>query len=145
MFAFDIQSEAIRLGQQRLLQAGLLARVEWIADCHSQIHKHLQGHPIAAAMFNLGYLPGGDKTITTTPTSSLQALQQCLDLLHPGGGVSIIAYTGHPGGQQEADAVQDWANRLPRQDYSLACHQPKGAKAAPLLLCIERKGVRSRF
>lgn len=48
--------------------------------------------------FNLGYLPGGDKTLITEPQITLEALNVAKDILMPGGLISLVVYVGHPGG-----------------------------------------------
>lgn len=48
--------------------------------------------------FNLGYLPGGDKTITTESETTLEALKVAKEILMPGGLISLLVYVGHPGG-----------------------------------------------
>ena len=48
--------------------------------------------------FNLGYLPGGDKTLITEPKTTLEALNVAKDILMPGGLISLVVYVGHPGG-----------------------------------------------
>lgn len=48
--------------------------------------------------FNLGYLPGGDKTLITEPHTTLKALNVAKDILTPGGLISLVVYVGHPGG-----------------------------------------------
>lgn len=48
--------------------------------------------------FNLGYLPGGDKTIITKPETTLPALEAAKGILMPGGLISLVVYVGHPGG-----------------------------------------------
>ena len=56
-------------------------------------------------MFNFGYLPGGDHELTTRGETSVAAVSQAMDLLAPGGRMTLTFYTGHPGGPEEADAV----------------------------------------
>ena len=63
---------------------------------------------VAAAMFNLGYLPHGDKALVTQPDSTARALHACLSLLKSGGVISILSYRGHPGGMDEFKRVQSW-------------------------------------
>lgn len=50
-------------------------------------------------VFNLGYLPGGDKAILTTPGTTLAALQAAGRVLGSGGLISVMVYVGHPGGR----------------------------------------------
>ena len=75
------------------------------------IELHLHGK-IAAVVFNLGYLPGDDKSIQTKMLSTLKALQQALSLLKVGGIVSIVPYSGHAEGQREACEIRNWLQQL---------------------------------
>jgi Putative rRNA methylase len=49
--------------------------------------------------FNLGYLPGVDKTLITMPHTTEMALKASSKLLDSKGLISIIVYAGHPGGR----------------------------------------------
>ena len=49
--------------------------------------------------FNLGYLPGGDKTIITVPKTTELALQAASSIVSSGGLISVLVYIGHPGGR----------------------------------------------
>ena len=69
------------------------------------IPSHLSGQ-IAAATFNLGYLPGGNHAVCTRPTETLEAIHGCYELLRPDGCLSILCYRGHEGGPEEALAVE---------------------------------------
>ena len=117
VFAFDIQAGAIEATQARLDKAGLLDKVTLFQASHSQLASHIpvRAHGrVAAAMFNLGYLPGSDKTVITRGESTVAALGQLLGLLRAGGAVSILSYRGHPGGRAEHDAVGDYLENEPR-------------------------------
>jgi hypothetical protein len=62
---------------------------------------------IAAVVANLGYLPSGDREIITRAESSRVAVQEAFSLVRMGGVVSVIAYTGPPGGREEAIAMRE--------------------------------------
>ena len=64
-------------------------------------------------MFNLGFLPGGDKNLITQTEGTLSALSQVLVWLSEGGLLSVVAYPGHEGGREEADAIESWMASLP--------------------------------
>jgi hypothetical protein len=68
-------------------------------------------------MFNLGYLPGSDKSVITQVESTLQALEAGLQALGRQGAISIIAYRGHAGGLIEYEAVQQWVDGLPPESF----------------------------
>jgi hypothetical protein len=90
-------------------------------------------------MFNLGYLPGGDKQRTTAASTTLAALHASLSLLAQGGVISLLAYTGHPGGREEAELVKGWAEALPRDLFDIALTVPPSDQGnAPEWLLITR-------
>ncbi len=138
VYGFDIQVEAVERTRLVLAQEGLASRVDLLAQCHSEIETHVSGE-IAAAMFNLGYLPNGNKLIITQEKSTLEALQQCLELLRPQGIITIMCYPGHEGGASEASAVEEWARSLEVPQFlvmRMAPHNPRNP--APYLLAIQR-------
>jgi predicted methyltransferase len=117
VFSFDIQREALARTAERTNHATQLVLIESDhAALQEMLPEQYRGH-IAAVMFDLGYLPGGNKTITTQTDSSVQAISASLELLRPGGVVTILAYTGHPGGLEEAAAVEGLLNQLNPHDY----------------------------
>lgn len=123
VLAFDVQPGALKTTGDRL-KAQRHANFTLVNACHALLADHLPaGAQLGAAMFNLGYLPGGDQRITTQPRTSATAISAALDHLRPAGIVTVIAYTGHAGGLQEAQAVQELldaidTNRFERVDDS---------------------------
>jgi hypothetical protein len=90
-------------------------------------------------MFNLGYQPGGDKSVITRPVTTVIALASALDLLGPGGVITVVLYPGHEGGRAETEAVLSWAREVPVHRALVACHQVLNTrKAGPLLLAIAK-------
>ena len=63
---------------------------------------------INAVMFNLGYLPGSDKHVKTQSKSTIAALTTAVDLISPGGLITVLAYPGHDGGGDETRDVDQW-------------------------------------
>lgn len=116
VYAFDVQQDAVERSRARLLEAGLLSRVQLIHDGHQHVLNHVQ-EPVDAAVFNLGWLPGGDKRCTTRVDTTLQALQGCLALLKIGGLMTICAYPGHEEGELERQAIEKWAASLDPVHY----------------------------
>lgn len=97
------------------------------------------GGRLAVALFNLGFLPGSDKRRVTTAAGTLAALEAVEKALAPGGLISLHLYTGHPGGEDEAEAVLEHAARLPRTDWRvLRLSQHNKPRAAEHLLLLEQ-------
>jgi methylase of polypeptide subunit release factors len=59
-----------------------------------------------AVMFNLGFLPGSDKKIKTSDHDSPEAVLKALEILAPGGVMTVACYTEHPGGMEEFLAIR---------------------------------------
>jgi len=68
-------------------------------------------------MYNLGYLPGGDQRVTTKHDSTLESLKQALQLLTPGGIISIVLYPGHREGAEEKEKVIPFCKELDPIQY----------------------------
>lgn len=138
VWGFDIQDVALQATAARLAEAGLRDRVELVAAGHETMKDYVAG-PIAAAVFNLGYLPGADKTCITRSEQTLTALGQALELLAPQGILVIAVYTGHPGGAEEGEAVTGWAEGLdPNSCNVWHCCQPNRPATAPFLVLVEK-------
>lgn len=109
-----------------------------VQTCHSALKKIL-ARPAKAIMANLGYLPGGDPELITRPESTLQALRQSLDLLSIGGRLAVTVYPAHPGGMEEASAVDDFFANLPRDLWQVLLLRIANRSEAPYLLVAERR------
>lgn len=96
--------------------------------------------PASAALlvYNLGYLPGGDKAITTQTSTTLQSVEAGLSLLQSGGIISITLYPGHEEGKREAEALIDWGKALSPKEWSVSYLQFTNRKASPALLLIQK-------
>lgn len=122
VIAIDRQPEAIEATRSRLEEKQLAGRARLIVGCHSRLRETLNdpdlvqhanslesdGLAIDIAMFNLGYLPFGDKSIITQSTTTLRALDQVVLGLRGDGILSVISYPGHGGGSEEHQAVCKW-------------------------------------
>lgn len=138
VWAFDIQEDALANTRMLLSEAGCLARVDLIAAGHERFADFV-GEPLKAAVFNLGYLPGGDKRVVTRPDETIAALDQAAGLIIPGGVITVCIYTGHPGGAEEGEAVEKWAASLPTAGFNVwLSRQINRPSSAPYLLLVEK-------
>lgn len=102
---YDVQPQAIEATAKRLLSQGL-NNVELRCESHEEI-ANLPNGSVAAVMFNLGYLPRGDHTITTRAETTFKAVTAAILAIKLGGVVSILCYRGHSGGPEEYATVCD--------------------------------------
>lgn len=133
VYSFDIQKQALENTKKRLVG-------------YPNVQLYLLGHesmdqviskPVDCILFNFGYLPHSDETITTLPDTSIQALQLALELLKVQGGMTLACYRGHPGGELEAQQIQ--AFLLLYKDYLQIHVQSFGNEPdCPILYCIHK-------
>lgn len=146
VYAFDTQSQAVEATRRRLAEAEPgIARVVCQHLGHEQAPRWLAERGVAslsAAMFNLGYLPGSDKSVITRPETTCLALAGLAALLSGGGIITVVLYPGHAGGETERDAVLAWARELPRDRFT-ASHRAalNAGEGRPELLIVERLGA----
>jgi len=120
VFGFDVQAEAIEKTATRLAESGHQAELLWAS--HDRLGEILPAEAhgrVKAVLFNLGYLPGADKSIITRPSCTLPALEQAAALLADGGVLVVVTYPGHPGGDEEAEAVGRWLSALPHTAWNV--------------------------
>lgn len=143
VFAFDIQPAAISSTRTLLNQHAIPPEsVELFCASHDTfpalLPPSIRGH-LAAAIFNLGYLPGSDKSCVTSPNSTLAAISSALDWLRPGGLLVAVLYPGHPGGLEESTAVRALASALPRQSaHAVELKALNTATPAPSTIVIRK-------
>lgn len=142
VLAFDVQAQAIEESTRRLDEAGMLERVDLYHESHIHVGARLsdERRPVRAGVFNLGYLPGSDKSITTTGEETLEALDALLPVLAPGGLVVLVVYHGHLEGKRERDAVLDYVTALDQQDYAVLQYRFLNQQNhPPFIIAIEKK------
>ncbi len=118
VYAFDIQEEALIKTGDRLKEYKLEGWVTLYQDGHENLLQYVQ-KPISVAMYNLGYLPKGDRQITTKHQTVIQSLKQALTLLKPGGIVTIVLYPGHEQGAEEKNHILPVIRALSSSDYAV--------------------------
>ena len=126
VIALDIEPAAVTATRNRCATLGTPCEV--IEADHAEMDRVLEqtgvrAGSVAAVVFNLGFLPGSDKQLVTRPDSTVAALAQAVEWLRPGGVVTIVCYTGHAGGPEDAAAVEAWASAQPQDRFAVARYQ----------------------
>ena len=129
------------LAVQRSNGAELVVR--WVEGCHAATLRELPAGSAALIVFNLGYLPGGDKTFTTTAATTVAALEAAEAVVASGGCVSATIYPGHAEGLTEEVAVLDHAAGLTQGKWSvyhtswLNQRNKRNGRRAPSLVLLQ--------
>lgn len=140
VYAFDIQPEALGSAADLLKTSD---NVEFILDSHVRLKEYVKG-PLDFAMFNLGFMPGGDKSITTEADTTLQALKNTLEVLKNNKAMTICIYPGHPEGMREKDALEHYFSGLSSKSaFVLKTMTLNAANSPYCLLVIKRAGYSS--
>lgn len=138
VYAFDVQPEAVERTRERVREAGMEDRTTLILAGHETMKAHVpQG--VQAVMFNLGWLPGAQHVVTTKTDTTLKAVEAALELVCPGGVVTVCIYPGHEEGTRELDALVAYASGLSVRSYNVAHHRfLNAAKGTPELILIQK-------
>lgn len=119
VIAFDIQKEAVEMTREKLRQKNLESRATLILDGHEQMKKYVENGSADVICFNFGYLPGGDHSIATKATTSIQAIEQGLDVLKSGGMMSLCIYSGGDTGFEEKEQILKYLKDLDAKKYTV--------------------------
>jgi len=170
LWACDIQLDAIRRAQARMRDAlasdidlsvvtpshestdewtlitpsGVQVSVRWRHGCHQALLRELKPACVRLVVFNLGYLPGGDKSVVTTAEGTVAALREAQRVVCGGGTVSATVYPGHVEGEREEQAVLEHARALKQEEWSVYHHKwlnqrnKRTGRPAPSLVLIQR-------
>ena len=136
VLAIDLQASAIEATRQRLATVSTQAQIRLEQADHADLLEAevaRRSELAAAIVFNLGYLPGSDKAVQTRPAHTLRALDASARLLHSGGRLCVTAYRAHPGGQDEAQAVENWMCERVSSGWQLESRIPPSKNLPPVL------------
>ncbi|MGB2403213.1 MAG: class I SAM-dependent methyltransferase [Akkermansiaceae bacterium] len=141
VFGFDIQEAALRSTAERLEAAGVnRCCYQLMCESHAEMERYVTKNA-KVAIFNLGYLPGGDKTKITLPASTLAALSAAVNLLSCGGILTVMCYPGHEGGADEVCMVDKFIDGLASDQWSVTRYKRIAATNASPYLWVARKGL----
>jgi len=113
VYSFDLQKECIDDFELKNIQ-----NVKLILDSHENVDKYIDGFD--CGMYNLGYLPGSNKEITTNAESTLISFYKAVNILNICGFISIVLYIGHNQGKRESQEVLEFCSRLDNKRFNVA-------------------------
>ena len=137
VYAFDVQPQAVESTRARLHEVGCPENYTLIHDSHHKVKDYVKGE-IRAGMFNLGYLPGGDKSVHTMRESTMPAIEGAISLLKKGGILVISIYPGHEEGTLEGQMLLEKLSQLSRFEYCVTNFRIINSPDAPFIIAIEK-------
>jgi hypothetical protein len=145
LICFDIQHEALETTRNRLLSEFSSSVVDLQVSFLHQNHRDLTAidHLLPSAgakafVYNLGYLPGGDKTVITQVQDTLISLQGARERLAPGGLIAVTCYRGHAGGREETELVRAELSSWEQAAWRVCELAPLNWPASPILFTAHR-------
>jgi len=145
VYSFDVQEEAIRITGSRLEEAKVSDRVIMCNAGHENMDEVISASDwgnVSAIMFNLGYLPGGDHSITTLEATTLTALGKSLECLKEDGFLAVLCYPGHDEGLEESVKVLTFLESLDQSQFLTKNYQDASAPDnAPFLISVQKRSI----
>lgn len=129
LYGFDIQAQALE--KTRITLQTIPAHRYQLFDCGHHNIKTCGLEPVDFAIFNLGYLPTGDKSITTLVATTVSGLAQAFDALRVGGFLMVTVYPGHEEGSREAEAIAHWLKHQPQSLADVLHYEFSNHRNAP--------------
>lgn len=134
VYAFDIQQVAVNN-----YNAKNYKNVKAICDSHENFEEYINGK-VNCLVYNLGYLPGENKDITTISEVTVKSIRTGLNMLCENGIMTIAIYSGHEEGKKEKNMVLDFVKSLPKNKFAVLYNEFLNRdNNPPSLVIIEKK------
>lgn len=138
VYSFDVQVEALESTENKLHQNNIHC-AKLILDGHENMDKYLEEEP-KVILFNLGYLPGNSKKITTKKETTLEALKKALNIVKKEGVIILVIYPGHYEGMLEKEALIDYSKSICQKKFNVIKFQfINQINNPPMIICIEKR------
>ena len=82
--------------------------------------------------------------VVSNAASTVRSLRAALPLVRIGGLITIVAYRGHQGGEEETNAITELVTDLPIAQWRVFSHVPLNTTTGPVLFSIYRETSASR-
>lgn len=141
LIGLDIQKKALQRTEKLLREHLPLESMESITlleQSHADFPAICSRNTIRLIVYNLGYLPQGNKSLTTMTGTTMVSVDKALQLLVPGGVISITCYPGHEEGYREEQALESWLKCLNPMFYNICHHRWLNREQSPSLILIQK-------
>lgn len=140
VYGFDIQKTAIEITTEKLSKYGYIDRTILINDSHTKLDDYIK-EQLDFAIYNLGFLPKGNKEIVTNEKTTIESIKKALNLLKKYGILVVVSYIGHENGLDEYKAVYKYLSLLDQKKFNvLELNFINQINNPPRLFCVEVRG-----
>jgi hypothetical protein len=132
VYSYDIQEQA-------LCNSSILFKENNITNVTMKLksHEYIEEENIDLVIFNLGYLPGSDKSIQTNKDTTIKALNNLLPKMNKENMLIIIClYVGHNEGMLESLLVDQFVKDLSPSEFLVTKYQNYNRPSSPFILTI---------
>lgn len=137
VYAFDLQPEAVSRTAERMRAQAKYENYKLICASHHTVLDYVS-EKICVGIFNLGFLPGADRSVTTLCETTLPAVRAAISLLAPKGALLIAVYPGHEEGRLEGELLCEELSALDQKQFSVSCLRIVNAPDCPYFYLIEK-------
>ncbi len=136
VYAFDIQQAALDQTAE-LLARNSVDNATLILNSHDRFADYVAGE-IDGGLFNLGFLPGGDRSVTTRRGSTVAAVKLAMRALKRGGALGVAVYPGHEEGRLEGEMLQSYFTGVDKKEFDIFIYRLLNVPDSPYMMIIER-------
>ncbi len=134
ILSFDIQKEALQKAKEL---TGEKDGILFLQQSHANLEPFAAKGEVTLIVYNLGYLPGGNKNVTTKVDTTLASVKSALALLQKGGAICITCYPGHEEGKREEEALLSLCKELPPLAWNVCYSQFLNRNLSPSVLLLQ--------
>ncbi|KAG5176274.1 putative rRNA methylase-domain-containing protein, partial [Tribonema minus] len=146
LVCIDVQESAVAQTQARLQQAlppQAMQRISVLQQSFCELppacEPPIAERSVALVAYNLGFLPGSDKSVCSTVQDTLDSLNKASKLVKLGGAISVTCYPGHEEGAAEVAAVKEWGAGLATREWRVFEHSRLNSPEGVPLLVVAYK------
>ncbi len=137
VYAFDIQEQALESTARHLQETGCPENYTLIRASHQFVKDYVHT-PVKAGMFNLGWLPGGDKSVTTLRESTMPAIRAAIELMDTDAILNVAVYPGHAEGQTEGKMLLEKLAGYDKKKFCVSHFHLVNSPDAPFVIAVEK-------
>ncbi len=133
LICYDIQEIAINNTKELLKDFSNITY-------HLQSHENFIENNVDLIIYNLGYLPNFDKSITTKAESTLNSIKNAIKITSNKDDylIIIVIYPGHIEGSIEAKVIDDYCYNLPSNKYLVSKYLNYNRPSSPYIITISK-------